>query len=1304
MDADRRGGGGLTMERDDLTGQQDDAVRTLSRNYPVTAGAGTGKTTTLSFRYLELLEEHPDVLPENVLVTTFTRRAARDLTESVRERVLDRLDAADADHDRWREVLDGLDDAYVHTLHAFCQRVLSEHATGVAGLDPGFDTLDDVESTRLQRSVVEELLEEEPREVTLLSDRFSEYGLTEVLLDLFSERPDSETWADIWSNPARSVEEYVTYVAEELHPFPAEAVNALWTDEELRSAVAELSEFTDEMDRRDAGKRTERVWTAVELFGGSDSSEGAEGSDSPDSSDERERVESTQQRRERLYEVCDALTKSDHDAYANYTPTKGDWSGDEDDRERVGELVADIAEKLDATRRSSEADGLDIETDRRSAPYVFALARLFDEAARRYRERKADRNTLDYTDLVQQTRDLLHPERGETAVRESLADQFEFVMIDEVQDTDPNQWDIVRALTSLTAEDEPYGAQNVFAVGDEKQSIYRFRNADVAVFQEARSALVDANEGSGGRDEENEIRSETNENNGKRKEIDCKETENDAVVGRQLQDNFRTLPPVLRFLNSLFEDVFEDDAEKPFEATPQPLRPKRGNPADIDPRIEYLLVPDDDLRENVLPADHPFEDAPPSARRWAEAQSVAARATRLVDDGTEVYEPETSGEPQARPVTYDDIAVIIRKRTHLDEFKRAFDDHDVPYTVVEGEGYFDTPEVRTLLNLFHVLADPRDDIRLFGLLRSPMFGITDDALAPIAEDGDVWESIADADDETVLEAHALLSELRELAGETDESVGPQVDSWAELLDIALDATGYLVSVSADERPRQARANVEQFEEYLRDAVGDAGSLRELVRRLDDRRELSTHDPEAAIPDGETGVKILTVHAAKGEEFPVVVVPGIGDTFNTDPPIAGGTEFEQVNDRPALGMAVPDADDPFDSTDTVAKEGLGSRRLEKLRAEEKRTLYVACTRARDHLILAGTHDSEDGESLSNVEDPETDAPRRWRDFLQQSLLDDESLLETVETEGTATGRLHVDGLTREEESSPERPSYTVRLPPRPVHRTTDADEVTPPTDVEIPAPDPRPVEYRLSPFQVADILSDRQDGELVFEEDARVVRYQRGTDDESDWDEPDGAVSEGRTRSSVSGRYFGEAVHRICELQLPPERWDDVIDDALRSMDYDGPVAEADRDRIAEHARRGNAHVRRIAGDDDAVYRELDAAVELEHGRISGIIDCLVVGDDSSTVVDYKTGSVDESKLDRKVAYYRPQLEAYALMVGEFDPARSVETRLFFTEVEAKWGTTFDGESGPGSLRELAAELDERLCTEIEAQLGLSIRR
>ena len=156
------------------------------------------------------------------------------------------------------------------------------------------------------------------------------------------------------------------------------------------------------------------------------------------------------------------------------------------------------------------------------------------------------------------------------------------------------------------------------------------------------------------------------------------------------------------------------------------------------------------------------------------------------------------------------------------------------------------------------------------------------------------------------------------------------------------------------------------------------------------------------------------------------------------------------------------------------------------------------------------------------------------------------------------------------------------------------------------------------------------------------------------------------------------------------------------MDYEGSVTEEDRDRVAEHAQRANDYVRQVVDSEDTVYRELEAGVDLAHGSISGIIDCLVLSDDRATVVDYKTGHVDETKLDQKSEYYLPQLEAYALMVAAFDDNLPVKTELYFTDIEVDTGAEFSAGAGTGSLGELKSDLDRRLCKQINAQTDATI--
>ncbi|NHN42958.1 UvrD-helicase domain-containing protein [Halorubellus sp. JP-L1] len=1265
------------MERRDLTDEQRHAVGTTRANYPLIAGAGTGKTTKLAFRYVELLDANPDLRPREILVTTFTKRAARDLVGSIRERVLDRIATADPDDEtdiaRWRRVLEELDDAYVHTLHAFCQRVLQEHALDAPGIQPGFDLVDDVEGSELQTEIVETLVANRPAPVETLLDAnvTSEHGLRNVLADLFSKRPDSREWAARWADPDRSVDEYVDHVEAAFHPLPDDEARAILDDDELRDAIDRLRAFVADPPTSDPGTSIERIEALVERVdaaggldaaGGSDASGGFDGAGTPAG------------RRRLIADLSDVLTKGDGDRYASYSPKKTGWNGSGEARERIGETVELVVDAIDAERWQDALGDIDIAIDRQSAHLVFALADAFETAADRYQAQKRARNLVDYTDLVQTTRHLLADEEGSGAVRAALQEQFEYVMIDEVQDTDPSQWDIVGELTRLGRDAGYYSGENVFVVGDEKQSIYRFRGADVAVFEATRGDLVGANARS--------LRSLVDD--------DLAVTvRTGSRPGFELAENFRTLPGVLEFVNGVFDGVFQDDnAEREaFEAPPQALEAARENPRGIDATAEYLLVPGEDLAPRLLGDGHPIRERPSYHSRSDEARAVAARITTLVDDETPIYREDDPGEIE--PVSFDDVAVILRKRTHLHAFKHAFEEADVPYTVVKGDGFFETPEVRTLSNLLQAVVDPTEDVPLYGVLRSPLFGVDDDSLAScVGRDADasVWECIVNADEPVIERAVATIEEARDRAG--CDGTPPSADSWSALLEWVLDRTGFRASVSADARPRQAVANVDRFLDLVA-SHDDLPSLAGVLERIEAEREHASYSPEAAIPEGSSGVQVMTVHAAKGDEFPVVVVPGITDPYNAQSPINNSIEFEVVDGRPELGMTVPDPENPFDSVTTVAREGIRDARTRRQRAEEKRVLYVACTRARDHLILAGTHGGEvtDAGDL-RLDDADPEEPSSWGDLLQPLLLDGD-LSALVDDETTVLDRVlpaeyHRPGATLE-------PRYTVRLPPRAVSVDDETSTTGDTIRAELDQPTQGVPSYRLSPSQLADLESDRAEGWLTYDESANAIRYENESDDDDpDDDDPDDIASENASEDEFRGdertfygRVFGEAVHRICELRPPRSEWRAVVDDTLLEMDADHEVTAVDEQAVYEHAERAIEFVETQMNAETRRYDELELTADFPGGELYGFIDCLLVDDGDYHVVDYKTGDHALEDLPEKTAYYQPQLDAYAAMLSATADVDTVTTTLYYTALDQSHSKTYSNGIG-------AAEMERRI--------------
>ena len=1306
---------------DDLTDEQRRAVDATDRNVTLTAGAGTGKTTTLTARYVRTIEESIDgadgdeptvgdsadgadpnadasdpVLPEEILTTTFTERGASDLAEAVRAEVTERAAGGGRAFDAWRTVADELEHGYVHTVHGFCARLLREHALDVGGVEPGFETIDEDETAALQYDVVGDVLAEyENHDATrLLARQFSRRQLRAVLIDLLEQRPESRAWAervDGWT-----AEEYVAFVDASLHPIDADEAAARLADPELVAAAETLRELVN--DPPDGVGTDGGAWTRAAEAVGILERAGAFG-DGDLAGDVRETVA----------ELGQCLTTRSGQRYANssYTGAKTHWG----DHPRKADFDAAVLTLVEALEPEAFAVDVDRSVDREAFRFVRALAELTLATMETYDERKARRNVLDFGDLIDETVDLLG-RPGAEAVRATLREQFAAVLIDESQDTDPRQWELVELLTT---REEPFDAANVFVVGDAKQSIYRFRNADVAQFREAagRIEAATASGTTGG----GEDRAESTD--------DPRDGRPSGATSDQLSRNFRTLPAVLETINELFGSIFETDGE-PYEAAPQPLRAERDDPADVA-SVEYLAVPTDpDLRARRFDEYRAFATADPDHDAELEAMALAARLTQLFAEPVQVYpeegglnddgETETETErgtdepPSPRDVEPNDVAILLRSRTHLPAYERALDDAGVPYSVASGVGFYESPEVTALVNLLRALVDPDDERALYGALRSPLFGLRDDALARLkgrgeslddalravarrAADGagperrpdetDRERGLDEADRDALADAAGLLREWRRLAGvdggagssgEPGDSTAHTYDgSWTALLTRILEDTGYLASVGADERGRQAIANVEKFREQLR-AWGDdgVGSLATLVDRIDRRIELGGRESE-----GETtaeGVRVLTIHDAKGTEFPVVVVPEIGRDFNDEAALGNGqVEFETVDGEPAVGLKAPQRSDPFETTDTVARESLRERRRAEERAEEKRVLYVACTRARDRLLLCGRHESAgDAEepTLTDLVEPDVDSPSSWRDWVQPELLGESVLAD-------------LDEHTRRRYPYGDRGRYTVSLPTPPVASEEATPTISPPVELSS-APTPPPVTFSVSATDYATLRGAY--GELRFDETTRTVSVEDVYDERTDSPEtrhaerasagPEATASQrpqssvGGTERAVDASVFGELVHRLCELRPPESAWPDVITQTLADVDADTELTADLERRVRTHARRGIGYVDSLAESaDEAVrYDELYVTARFDRGEVGGFVDHLLVTPTEYHVVDYKTGRVSPDELDADASYYENQLKAYAAALHQQGTGRAVRASLVFTDVDEVWKT------------------------------------
>ena len=1227
-----------------LTDEQQYAATTHEQNITLTAGAGTGKTTTLTERYLRIIERSIDaaadpdderiVLPEEILTTTFTEKGANELEESIRTAITDRLESANgAEFAAWRRVADGLDDGYIHTLHGFCSRVLREHALAVDGVTPGFETLDEDGTQALIYDTVDAVLEQRESDpiVETLARQFSRSQLQAILADLLTQQPDGPTWADSWAET--TPDEYLEFVRTQLHPIERdEAAQRLSAPAFVDAAETLIEIITDPPAIETGGQAWTRAADAVAVL------------------TEHETFDDgvpTREKRQIVAELSQALTTSNGDQYSSYTGATSNWNG----HERKADFDAAITTIVARLEPEAHTVSIDWEAERNSVELIQALAQLTRAAATEYEERKRQQNALDFSDLISTTVAILDPDRepetdATRQIRTALQEQFAYVMVDEAQDTDPRQWAILQALT--TSSGTAFDAENVFVVGDTKQSIYRFRNADVAEFQETAQQL--------GTDRDD-----------------------------QLSTNFRTLPGVLGPINTLFKAIFTEDGPI-YEAAPQSLTPDRSDPADIA-TTEYLLVPtNEELRAACCADFDEFARATPDDDAELEAMALAARLSQVLET-YQVYPEETDTDddtadtetpPEPRAIEPSDIAILIRSRTNLKQYERALEAVDIPYSVASGTGFYETPEITALLNLFRALSDPTDDRALYGVLRSPLFGCTDKLLAPLAvTDDSLWEALKQADDEHLADAFDLLTKWQAASGVTAGDDVSMVETWSELLSMVIDDTGYLVSVSAGERPRQAVANIEKFREQLRAWSEDGvASLTMLVRRIERRIEVGGNESEAETTGITEGVQIMTIHNAKGMEFPFVVVPGLSRTYKNDAALGNGAvEFEKVGDQYAVGLKAPDPEEPFDTVDTLARQTLRDQRQQEERAEEKRILYVAMTRARDHLLLCGRHrlDSdvddatEEPVSLTDIEPPAEDPVNSWRSLVQPELLP-ESVLTDLESHDRVTQQVGDH-------------EYTVSLPTPPADRTVDDDLETPPVSLSA-TPSQPPAEVSLSATNWAKLQGGY--GELVYDEATRTVVFQptEGGPDKRHG-EPETRMDLGNATQADTGTAtaspdeigttaFGELVHRLCELRAPEDRWKEIMQQTLAAIDADGQLTEEIERDVTRHAQRGIAYVEQIAENEqiEQQYDELYVTAEFENGSISGFIDHLAVTPETYHIVDYKTGSMTTEDVAKEGEYYAEQLRAYAVALHQQWADKDVQITLVFTDIDTVWNEQF----------------------------------
>jgi len=589
---------------------------------------------------------------------------------------------------------------------------------------------------------------------------------------------------------------------------------------------------------------------------------------------------------------------------------KGDvWGGKEAKRD-VAQALNNLHECVKAALNATgDRPG---ELDRRSAETLPLWRELLSLARRAYRKRKAADARLDFDDLERLAAELLR----DPALRQRYRGaEFKHMLVDEFQDTNAAQWQIIQSLADV------HSGGTLFAVGDPKQSIYQFRGADVSVFNQVRARIAQL---------------ET-----------CREL--------PLSTSFRSHRALVEQFNALFADILAPGDDSPAQgyevAFDQPMRAFRAD-SPAAPAIELQLLDNYQRDEtgkyirgkNRRKISFPAEDM----RRW-EAFEIASRIKAMIAEARPVYDKVSRSW---RGIDYRDVSLLFQSMSNVTLYEEVFKSQEIPYLTVAGRGYYDRQEVWDMLDLLRFLHNPADDLSLASALRSPLFAFSDDLLFALRllrdDDGEtppLWNALqyaaekpvpgmVEGDSETVQYALDVLTDLGRLSGRITIS---------ELLRLALAKTNTLAILTGLPDGARRRGNIEKLLQ-LAESSGKI-TLGKFTQYLDDLTAREVREGEALLEAGNA-LRLMTVHASKGLEFPLVVLADASwERGGGDAPLL-------LADR-EHGLSCQ----LYDAATNKYQKGFAHRRNARLQslkeaAERKRLLYVAATRAQDYLLICG----------------------------------------------------------------------------------------------------------------------------------------------------------------------------------------------------------------------------------------------------------------------------------------------------------------------------------------------------------------
>lgn len=858
------------------TDAQWQSIYATGQDVLVAAAAGSGKTAVLVERIIQkILRDGIDV--DRLLVVTFTNLSAREMKHRVDQRIQE-ASIADPANAHLKNQRIKIHQAQISTLHSFCLKLIQQHYD-VLNIDPNFRTSSEAENILLLEQTIDEVIEQH---YDILDPAFIE--LTE---QLSSDRSDDQFRMIIKQ----------LYFFSVANPNPTNWLDQLVTPYEEEAQQAQLIQLLTDLSKVFITAAYDALNKAYDLFSMMD------GVDK-----HLAVIEDERRLMGRVLEggFIDIPYLTDHEFGARLpNVTAKIKEANEmmvdalEDAKLQYKKYKSLIDKVKNDYFSREAD--DLKADMQQlAPRVKYLARIVKDVMSEFNRKKRSKNILDFSDYEHFALQILTNEDGSPSeIAESYRQHFQEILVDEYQDTNRVQEKI---LSCIKTGDEHNG--NLFMVGDVKQSIYKFRQADPSLFIEKYQRFTIDGDGTGRR-------------------ID-------------LSQNFRSRKEVLSTTNYIFKHMMDEQVgEVKYDEAAQLYY---GAPYDESDHPVNLKV--------LVEADQEHSDLTGSEQ---EAHFIVEQVKDILEH-QKVYDMKTGSY---RSATYKDIVILERSFGQARNLQQAFKNEDIPFHVNSREGYFEQTEVRLVLSFLRAIDNPLQDIYLVGLMRSVIYQFKEDELAQIRilspNDDYFYQSIVNYINDEAADA-ILVDKLKMFLSDIQSYQQYSKDHPVyQLIDKFYNDHYVVQYFSGLIGGRGRRANLYGlFNKAIEFENSSFRGLYQFIRFIDELIERGKDfGEENVVGPNDNVVRMMTIHSSKGLEFPFVIYSGLSKDFNK-------RDLKQpviLNQQFGLGMDYFDVDKEmaFPSLASVAYKAVAEKELV---SEEMRLVYVALTRAKEQLYLIG----------------------------------------------------------------------------------------------------------------------------------------------------------------------------------------------------------------------------------------------------------------------------------------------------------------------------------------------------------------